>query len=592
MELVPEIQRDDLTYEVTRGKLPRRGSHKYAADQVRELILYWSAHPKIITYTRQCIALSNLPDKRGYPTGDAIMGALFAAQKKKLAFVRDPLGSELMASPVALLCLDPDGLCLLGGDCDDQLIALGACGLSAGVPLKLDVRRYQGQLAAHITLLYDAGMMGQGPWKGIDPSLESGAVSPAPFVEQRLIDVGTLADEETMPFIGLAGPPGELGLGDPVRGALECPRCAGTDFALVSREYEDGSRATFYQCRNCTHVIERKMPVDAQTTTDTAGGELAGDGLGAGALPALPSDQQAAWAAYAAALSDHLNQSIADFESVAQNFADVRSALGLPANDAPDPNSNPAETPLQRYLTGIAQNGTGAWTADAQKGRDALLQAMKFAAQALSEGISGVRTLAIDPNTGELNVAAQPGDPFRLVMGTDTAGNRIPVMLDPSGSEIGGLGIAPILLGIIVVAVAAVAIVGTIKIADAIMDGHHADVAQKIADFNKTAIEHGASPEQIAAVDAATGAATRALTPPSSGSTLDTILRWGFLLGGIALGLALGFGVARLFPRFGPARAQSPRRRSHAAKGYVVIGHGNAGPWSDDASRWSAATPT
>ena len=571
MDLVNGIERVQIDH--TLGRFPRKGSHRLAADQVRAMILTWSTHPKIIAYTRQCIALAKLPDRRGYPKGDSIVAALFAAQKRKLAFVRDPLGSEMMATPVALLCLDPDGLCLLGGDCDDQLIALGSCALSAGVPIKLVIRRYRGQLAGHITLSFDKSMSGAGPWQGIDPSVESGEVSRIRPEEEIIMEIGTLATDTDMPFIGLGHPTDDgAGLGDPVKGSLECPRCGSDDFALVARTREDGDPEPVYQCRACTHQIERRTPLPGELARVDAGDELGaglGDvsGLGATQPVALPDDQAAAWIGYVTALKGRLDESLEGLKQSAQSFADARATLGLPRNDPPSAIENAAPSPVSGYTAEVTQKGTGAWTAAAEKQQGAILQAMSFASQALAEGLAGTRTLTVNPQTGELSIGQLPGDPMRLDVGQDSGGNPIPVMLDPSsGQEVQGLGIAPIIIGIAIVAVAVVAVVGTIKIADAIMDAHHVDLAQKLTDFDTKALQAGATPEQIAAMNTARGQAAKDLAPApgSGGSTLESIIQWGLLLGGIAAGLAVGFGFARLFPRIGPsgaskARASSPR---------------------------------
>lgn len=157
----------------------------------------------VMKWSRRTIAEANLPGPRGRPDPTAIVNALFAAIKKIVAFVKDPLGTELMFASRHLLCLDE--FCVRAGDCDDQLIVLGACTMSVGIPVRLRIRRYKGQEQAHITMLYDSNRKLGGPWICIDPSLDSGACSNAPCVEEFTIDVNP-GDGELM-FIGIGDPP-------------------------------------------------------------------------------------------------------------------------------------------------------------------------------------------------------------------------------------------------------------------------------------------------------------------------------------------------------------------------------------------------
>jgi hypothetical protein len=156
-----------------------------STDLVRLGILNGWNNPFLAAWTRRTIHAAALPDARGFPSADNVVAALFAAQKREMAFVKDPVSGEMMASPAALLCLDPNGLCLRGGDCDDQLIVLGSAALSAGIPVRLLVRRYRGAAQAHVVLQYQT----PDGWKCIDPSTDTGACSSAPYVEQIIMPI-------------------------------------------------------------------------------------------------------------------------------------------------------------------------------------------------------------------------------------------------------------------------------------------------------------------------------------------------------------------------------------------------------------------
>jgi hypothetical protein len=169
-----------------------------STEYVRLGIAAGRHNPFLIAWTRRTIHAANLPDARGFPNADNVVRALFDAQKHEMAFVKDPRSGEMMANPAFLLCLDPNGLCLRGGDCDDQLILLGSSSSSAGVPIRLDVRRYAGSEQAHITLQYQT----PSGWKCIDPSTDSGACSSARFVEQIIVPIES-AETEGGTFVGL-----------------------------------------------------------------------------------------------------------------------------------------------------------------------------------------------------------------------------------------------------------------------------------------------------------------------------------------------------------------------------------------------------
>lgn len=183
---------------------------RLSAEEVAARIGRDMRDPEVMKWARRTIAEANLPGERGRPDPTAIVQALFQAIKKIVVFVKDPLGTELMVASRHLLCLD--SYCVRGGDCDDQLIVLGACTMSVGIPVRLRIRRYKGQAQAHIVMLYDSNRRLGGPWVCIDPSTETGACSNAPYVEEFTIDVNP-GNGELM-FIGIGDPPEGDGEGD------------------------------------------------------------------------------------------------------------------------------------------------------------------------------------------------------------------------------------------------------------------------------------------------------------------------------------------------------------------------------------------
>lgn len=171
-----------------------------STEKVRRAIAAGRNNPFLIAWTRQTIHAANLPGARGFPDPDLTVAALFQAQKKEMAFIKDPVSGEMMANPAQLLCLDPKGLCLRGGDCDDQLIVLGSATMSAGIDARLVITRYRGADFAHITMGYET----PNGWHCIDPSTDTGACSNAPYLERTIVEI--LTDDGTQTggdFVGL-----------------------------------------------------------------------------------------------------------------------------------------------------------------------------------------------------------------------------------------------------------------------------------------------------------------------------------------------------------------------------------------------------
>ncbi|MGH8749679.1 MAG: hypothetical protein ACREU5_11305 [Burkholderiales bacterium] len=265
---------------------------RLSADEVASRIGRDMRDPAIIKWSRRTIAEANLAGPRGKPDPTAIVQALFAAMKPIVAFVKDPLGTELMVASRHLLCLDE--FCVRAGDCDDQLIVLGSCAMSVGIPVRLRVRRYPKQEQAHITLLYDSSPKLGGPWLCIDPSLDSGKCSSASYAEEFTIDVNP-GNGELM-FIGIGDPPDD--------GAADGDRDADGD-----------------------------LGVDPSV---------------------LPADQAAAWLEQLQIARDSLDASRVALRSMAQAYGQVRIDLGLPEFDATFNESNAGVSALNAYTQSFA----------------------------------------------------------------------------------------------------------------------------------------------------------------------------------------------------------------------------------------------
>src|SRR5208282_5729474 len=96
------------------------------AQEICKRIVQGARSRLVVEWARREIQKANIDQPRGYPQPDKVVAALFKAWKAAVAFIKDPVNTELMIGAVQLLCLEPGGSCIPAGDCDDQLIGLGS----------------------------------------------------------------------------------------------------------------------------------------------------------------------------------------------------------------------------------------------------------------------------------------------------------------------------------------------------------------------------------------------------------------------------------------------------------------------------------
>jgi hypothetical protein len=120
--------------------------------------------PRVRSWATQQLA------KAGSPTGHRSKAqAILNAYRKKVPYVPDPVQSEFMAGPVQTLCLDDHGVCIVGGDCDDATITVGACLLSIGIPVQVVGASYRQPTdqPVHVYLQFQDE---SGTWVPADPT--------------------------------------------------------------------------------------------------------------------------------------------------------------------------------------------------------------------------------------------------------------------------------------------------------------------------------------------------------------------------------------------------------------------------------------
>lgn len=258
-----------------------RASVQLSSEYVRFAILRDKSNPFLVPWVRRTIQAAGLPDPRGRPNPDNVVAALFAQQKREMAFVNDPLHGEMMANVADLLCLDPSGRCMRGGDCDDQIIVLGSAVASAGIPVRLLVRRYAGNAQSHVTLQYQ---IRDGSWKCVDPSTDTGACSTAPYLDQFTVDIVDQQNPQ-IEFLGLGSPDDGGTLGEPPELAPdECEAAV----AIAMRVHDVLSRSSSRLRQNADAAAGLGSPPDHDACRLIATADLLTDAIEDGCRGARP----------------------------------------------------------------------------------------------------------------------------------------------------------------------------------------------------------------------------------------------------------------------------------------------------------------
>ena len=482
----PPVPEEVSTFRDVRDSM-RKCAAQIASDYRRR---------RVVTDARKVIAEAQLDMPRGRPDRTLMMQALFRDQRARLPFIDDPHNTEHISSTEVLLCLDPDGGCVKGGDCDDQIVVLSSRAMAIGIVCRLRARRYADQRLLHVVVEYDAARKGASQWVAIDPSTESGRASDKPYTEEI---VQTIDSEPA--FVGLGNPPDDD---------------------------DDETAAT--------------LGAVTPPASDTPGG-----GSSSTTPTQLDAATSAAWLTLLGAVKGSFDTSLADLETVATDYATLRTELGLAATD--DASSagaaSTSTTPLADYIASVA-SGSPNWTTAAQAAEQKLLAAAQFFSTALADGISGARLLTYDQTGGiegglpDLFIASTPADTYRVFLVKDaTSGQYAAQYFDLTSSTatatLGALVDVAIIAG--AVAVISVAAAWAVhKYMDTVRAAHNDDMLQKINDNQTKLIASGQlTPAQAAAQTAAIGTTAAALNPPETptSSNLATIAQW--IAGGAAV---------------------------------------------------------
>lgn len=479
--------------------------HKAAAQVARDF-----RRRRVIEDAARATEAVHRAGKRGRPDPDAIVWALFEDQKARAPFHRDPVDTELIASTEAILCLDPDGACNRGGDCDDQMVALASRAMAMGVPVRLRARKFAKLVQPHADLEYDAKLRGEAKWKGIDPSVEDGKPRQPNDLSGPVVDTYYLDIDTSPQFIGLGEPPPE-----------DAPETLGAD-----------------------------------PTTTAPGSSSSSSSTTTAQLTAMDDASAAAWTQLVTAASNALSASLTELETVRTQYSDVRTALGLQSTDggATTPEGSTtttaSTTPLSDYIASVA-SGSPNWTPAAEAAEEQLVSAAQFMSGALADAVSGARRIIWD-QSGTLQgkpdvlIEASAADQFRVLLVKQSDGTFAATYFDPSSNQsTGTLGAVWewLAVGAVVAAVSVAASIAVSHYMDTLRAAHNDDMLERVSQNQAQLVATGKqTPAQaLAQTQAITGAAAalNAPTAPQTADSFASVARW-VGIAGISLASVVG----------------------------------------------------
>ncbi len=136
--------------------------------------------------------------------------AILEAFRKKVPYISDPVLGEFMATPNQTLCLDEDGICFIGGDCDDMAIGLAAAMMSIGIPAMIVGASYHDPIdvPTHVFMAFQDDLKS---WVRMDGTTQLPVGGHSPSAREFWIEPGAEAKEAGKgDFVGMSGGHGML----------------------------------------------------------------------------------------------------------------------------------------------------------------------------------------------------------------------------------------------------------------------------------------------------------------------------------------------------------------------------------------------
>lgn len=172
----------------------------------------WKARmsPRLRAWVTQVLAAAGVSNGGRRQKGQAVLDAF----RKKVPYIADPVLGEFMATPNQTLCLDENGLCFMGGDCDDHAIGLAAAMLSIGIPAMIVGSSHHEpfDIPTHVFMAFEDDL---GDWVRMDGTTKHPVGKTAPHAREWWLEPGADAKEKGEgDFVGMSdgalGAPGNI----------------------------------------------------------------------------------------------------------------------------------------------------------------------------------------------------------------------------------------------------------------------------------------------------------------------------------------------------------------------------------------------
>lgn len=149
------------------------------------------------------------------------MQCILDAFRKKVPYIADPVMGEFMATPDQLLCLDENGLCIIGGDCDEATITLVSSALCIGIPGMVigGSHKEPYDVPTHV---FGAFQDELGDWVKMDGTTRLPVGKTAPHMREWWVEPGEKAkDRGEGDFVGMSHHGDSTGLAGPPPNAFD-----------------------------------------------------------------------------------------------------------------------------------------------------------------------------------------------------------------------------------------------------------------------------------------------------------------------------------------------------------------------------------
>lgn len=233
------------------------GGVKLSLEQIAQRIREGGKSPKVMGWAMKALLDNGIDGRSARDSAFRKMSTLLDAVREATVYTPDPPDAELVKSAEAMLCLAP-GLCVMGGDCDDQCVLLGSVLMSVGIPVLVIKQTFRPQDQEHVMI---RAQDEAGNWIALDPSTRLPAGQCAGARQEFAMDplnpdmIG-LTGVPQAEFVGIGALPSGVGLGKPARLA-----------ATPSRP----------QMRLRPRVVGRPPRKVGQTSSSSDSGEVLGD---------------------------------------------------------------------------------------------------------------------------------------------------------------------------------------------------------------------------------------------------------------------------------------------------------------------------